>query len=175
MTPRGSYLLQPWRWGLEFIFYASSLVDDGRASWKRIVLVLYWAGTISVAVGGWTTRFVRARRIRMKKSLIAGNSPSLNPSTTTCSLLDSSHSGTKHALATATSVDLGSGGIKVISEGVTNFGVEGIREERRVHASLNMRRKFFHALAVMMFIPGIVVDVRSFLISHISSLTIRNE
>lgn len=71
--------------------------------------------------------------------------------------LDSTN-GSKNALAT--SVDLGSGGIKIISEGVTNFGVEGIREERKVHASLNMRRKFFHALAVTMFIPGIAVDVR---------------
>ena len=40
-------------------------------------------------------------------------------------------------------------------------GAEQAREDKRVHASLNMRRKFFHALAVMMFVPGIAVDVRS--------------
>lgn len=39
------------------------------------------------------------------------------------------------------------------------FGAENAREEKAVHASLNLRRKFFHALAVLMFVPGIAVDV----------------
>lgn len=41
----------------------------------------------------------------------------------------------------------------------SKVGIEMAREEKRVHASLNMRRKFFHALAVVMFVPGIAVDV----------------
>lgn len=180
ITPRGSYLLQPWIWALEFIFYAVESIDGEKgstSSWKRIFLVLYWAGTISVAVGGWTTRFVRARRIRMKKSLMTNNSLSLsNPSST-----PAANGGSPSLLSldtpkstSATSVDLGSGGIKIISEGKTNFGVEGIREERRVHASLNMRRKFFHALAVTMFIPGIAVDVSPSFLSPFLSTNIRD-
>lgn len=48
-----------------------------------------------------------------------------------------------------------------------------------MHASLNMRRKFFHALAVLMFVPGIAVDVRrlpspSYLDAGISTLTLRH-
>ncbi|BGP46622.1 dolichol kinase [Rhodotorula kratochvilovae] len=38
------------------------------------------------------------------------------------------------------------------------IGAESAREEKAVHASLNMRRKFFHALAVLMFVPGIAID-----------------
>ncbi|TNY21389.1 dolichol kinase [Rhodotorula diobovata] len=41
---------------------------------------------------------------------------------------------------------------------VGRVGAESAREEKAVHASLNMRRKFFHALAVLMFVPGIAVD-----------------
>jgi hypothetical protein len=41
-------------------------------------------------------------------------------------------------------------------------GAESARETKAVHASLNMRRKFFHALAVLMFVPGIAIDVSPF-------------
>lgn len=52
--------------------------------------------------------------------------------------------------------------LEMSAEGI-KIGVEGAREEKRVHASLNMRRKFFHALAVALFAPGIVMDVRHLL------------
>ncbi|GAA6024759.1 hypothetical protein JCM10207_008888 [Rhodosporidiobolus poonsookiae] len=41
---------------------------------------------------------------------------------------------------------------------VSAVGAEHARADKAVHASLNMRRKFFHALAVLMFVPGIAVD-----------------
>lgn len=134
-----------WTWAFAFIFYPStsnSTVewrDPNRRfqGWKRLFLVLYWGGTISVAVGGWTTRFVRARRIRMKSSQESTTSTKSSPSL---------------------NVDLTKGVKNVAEQGFS--GVEGLREEKKVHASLNMRRKFFHALAVVMFIPGIAVDVR---------------
>lgn len=59
----------------------------------------------------------------------------------------------------------GSGGLTM--QGGNKVGAELAREEKRVHASLNMRRKFFHALAVLMFVPGIAVDV-----SFLSSLSL---
>ncbi|GAA93631.1 uncharacterized protein L969DRAFT_91296 [Mixia osmundae IAM 14324] len=36
--------------------------------------------------------------------------------------------------------------------------VESAREERRIHVSLDLRRKFFHALAVLLFVPAIALD-----------------
>lgn len=35
-----------------------------------------------------------------------------------------------------------------------------IRDGRRLRAELNWRRKFFHGLALLMFVPGIAIDVR---------------
>jgi hypothetical protein len=48
------------------------------------------------------------------------------------------------------------------SEGNSRLAVEPPnpgKDEKRMHVSLNSRRKFFHALAVIMFIPGIAIDV----------------
>ena len=70
----------------------------------------YWFGVITLAVGGWTTRLVRARRIKM-------------------------------------------------STNAEKTGVESVRQEKRMHVSLDLRRKFFHALAAIMFVPGIAFDV----------------
>ena len=53
-----------------------------------------------------------------------------------------------------------SAGVTMRRPPVGRVGAESAREEKAVHASLNMRRKFFHALAVLMFVPGIAVDVR---------------
>jgi hypothetical protein len=128
----GGGLLRPWFWAVNFIFYGNDGVSvsptlTGWQRWKRIILVAYWIGTVVVAVGGWQTRLVRARRIRMRNGASAMSSKSGADS-------------------------------KQGSEG-PRFGVEQAREEKRVHASLNMRRKFFHALAVTMFVPGIAIDV----------------
>lgn len=141
----GGGLTRPWLWALEFVFYGEDGVVrlgpqdvKGWLAWRRPALVAYWAGTIVVAVGGWQTRLVRARRIRMKSN---GGV-----------LLNNKKGGPDAMLVTSTE------DVKV--------RVESAREEKRVHASLNMRRKFFHALAVTMFVPGIIVDVGNFLLAH---------
>lgn len=142
----GGGLSRPWAWAIEFIVFGddglrgvsiSSHHAKGSARWKRPILVAYWVGTIIVAVGGWQTRLVRARRIHLQNN---GNSPDIITDTPS---------------------------VKVPSDRV-KIGVEGAREEKRIHASLNMRRKFFHALAVMMFAPGIIVDV-SFDLSYLAA------
>lgn len=127
----GGGLRRPWTWAVTLVFYGGDGVPSlvpihGWQRWKRLVLVAYWAGTIVVAVGGWQTRLVRARRIRMRNGASKGSGSEMSK---------------------------GKESAKV--------GAEQAREDKRVHASLNMRRKFFHALAVMMFVPGIAVDVRS--------------
>lgn len=121
-------ITRPWSWAVNFIVYptGNSEKETWWNRWKRLILVTYWGGTITFAIAGWTTRFVRARRIRMKKS--AGGEVSGKVS-------------------------------GVEGEECRGVAMEGMREEKKVHASLNMRRKFFHALAVIMFIPGIAIDV----------------
>ena len=135
----GGNLRTPWTWAAQLLYYGGDgvrvriLGASGWQRWKRLWLVAYWAATIVVAVGGWQTRLVRARRINMGRSHVTDK--------------------------------------KQVEKG-TKIGAETAREEKRVHASLNMRRKFFHALAVIMFVPGIAVDVSrpicSFAVLHIS-------
>ena len=103
------------------------------------MLCAYWAGAVVVAVGGWQTRLVRARRIKMRGqgagALGAGAKPGAG--------------------------EKGPSPRAALRPELAKIGAEQAREERRVHASLNMRRKFFHALAVAMFVPGIAIDVSS--------------
>ena len=126
----GGGLRRPWLWALSFILSGGDGVAPAEGHrWKRVFLGLYWVGVLVVAVGGWQTKFVRARRIRMKT---AGGG----------------------AGGAATTSKAGKEGLKV--------AVELAREEKGFHASLNMRRKFFHALALALFAPGIAVDVSLF-------------
>lgn len=110
--------------------------------WKRLVLIAYWIGTIVIAIVGWQTRLVRARRIRLRNVAVV-------PSTSI----------SQSNVAQGKNGGIG-GGVGVENK----VGAEMATEERRVHASLNMRRKFFHALAVLMFVPGIAIDVSSILL-----------
>lgn len=128
MLGSGGGLRRPWLWALSFFLSGGDGVTPAEGyRWKRLFLGLYWVGVLVVAVGGWQTKFVRARRIRMKNAGGPG-------------------------CATTSSVSKpGKAGPKVAAELA--------REEKSFHASLNMRRKFFHALAVALFAPGIAVDV----------------
>lgn len=117
----GSHIRKPWSWALRYTFYGGDAINGmhgqfrGWPRWRRFTLASYWLGTITLAVGGWQTRLVRARRLKPA----AGHAASATSKT----------------------------------------GIEGLREEKRVHVRLDLRRKFFHALAVVMFLPGIALDV----------------
>ncbi|KAM0750308.1 hypothetical protein T439DRAFT_249873 [Meredithblackwellia eburnea MCA 4105] len=118
-------LRRPWLWAISFVLSGGDGIAPSEGwRWKRIILSAYWLGVLVAAVGGWQTRLVRARRIRMK-----------------------------NAQGSETSKTTGKG----MKEG-SKVGAELAREEKSFHASLNMRRKFFHALAVAMFVPGIAFD-----------------
>ena len=163
-------------------------------------LVAYWAGTVVIAVGGWQTHLVRARRIRVgNKSNTAAmekrdekkrereRANQLKRDTKKeKENLGGVGGGSVSAISTGISETVGgatAGGMKLLgirrkgsgedpnltggpssggmSESVPmgRVGAESARETKAVHASLNMRRKFFHALAVLMFVPGIAIDV----------------
>lgn len=167
----GGNLLRPWTWAASFVvsgtdhsFLSSSPLAPttvtGWKRWKRLVLVAYWVGTIVVAVGGWQTRLVRARRIRMRK----GEAGTLSSPSIALKSVGKKTSNTLGLGGLGLSMGGGGGEGKKDSStlvGIGKVGAEDAREEKRVHASLNMRRKFFHALAVTMFLPGIAIDVSS--------------
>ncbi|GAA5892804.1 hypothetical protein JCM5296_006011 [Sporobolomyces johnsonii] len=152
--------------------------------WKRLLLCAYWGATIVSAVGGWQTHLVRARRIRMRNGVevdkpaggvkgkkdASGGSGAGGPKKLLGMgmpmgmgmSLAGGHGASGAGAATRTG-DGGSGGSASPSASeqapvLGRVGAESARQEKAVHASLNMRRKFFHALAVLMFIPGIAID-----------------
>jgi hypothetical protein len=49
--------------------------------------------------------------------------------------------------------------LRGLAEGAGERGARG--EDRRSAVRRDLRRKFFHALAVVMFVPGIAIDVRA--------------
>ncbi|BGO90062.1 hypothetical protein NBRC10512_003596 [Rhodotorula toruloides] len=142
--------------------------------WRRIALIGYWGATISSAIGGWQTHLVRARRIRMKPpspqpSFVGKSRDSSGTATPTGEGLPAGTTARATAAAAAGKRLLGMGmdamhgasrmgNSHETRDTQVKVGVENAREEKAVHASLNMRRKFFHALAVLMFVPGIAID-----------------
>ncbi|BGP14302.1 dolichol kinase [Rhodosporidiobolus nylandii] len=157
--------------------------ERGRG-WRRIALTAYWATVISSAIGGWQTHLVRARRIRMRSaekakaaeagassSSSAGGAGEASTSSSAAKRLfgalpSRGHSGTgdlppssspvSATFAAAAAAALAPKEDKSLQ--MHRVGAESARVEKAAHASLNMRRKFFHALAVLMFVPGIAVD-----------------
>ncbi|KAJ7739314.1 hypothetical protein B0H14DRAFT_3515801 [Mycena olivaceomarginata] len=126
----------PWMWGLRWVL--------GRR--RRIALLGYWTALGSVSVAGWARQLIRSRRA-------AG-------------------------VGAAAGVGLGYGGVGGMMGGMGMSGMmagmgkaqgAGDANERAVrglgrvprpgaHSGLNARRKFFHALVVVMFVPGVAFD-----------------
>ncbi|GAA6007175.1 hypothetical protein JCM11491_003031 [Sporobolomyces phaffii] len=205
-------LRRPWIWAARFVYRGTSdgvvdrsPPDAGWAKrWKRIGLIAYWGATVVVAVGGWQTHLVRARRIRVGSSTRAQNGASASEKQRDDKKQREreqragaglgKRDGKKEKESGVASISTGisgtvggatAGGMKLLgirsarrgsgedvnqagggpssggaSESVPmgRVGAESARETKAVHASLNMRRKFFHALAVVMFVPGIAID-----------------
>lgn len=130
----GGNLWTAWAWPARFSILGGDGVEgmhgeySGWKRWRRIALSLYWLGIVTAAVGGWQTRIVRARRIRLAK--------------------------TRNLVKTAENCSN-----PVKNAALTVAGISELREDRRMHVALDLRRKFFHALAVLMFIPAIIIDV----------------
>lgn len=153
----------PWLW---VIFW----VLEGRNQWSRPVLLAYWGLLCSISVAGWNRQLARSRRYRSRsaatgagENLIANEAPASAVSTTSNS----------HAHANGQLNDFGAAGIspgaltltfpKLPNGANVSNAASDLMDAADKHVptlGLNARRKFFHALAVAMFVPGIAYDVR---------------
>jgi dolichol kinase len=143
----------PWMWAIYWIL-------QGRRSWTRPLLVVYWATLVTLSIWGWNRRLTRMRRFR----------PTLNGSTT--SYPTAASSGVSSATSEVEPATTGgSGWAPGVPSGAQVQGLVTQANEmaaelldaagQRVPAlGLNARRKFFHGLAVAMFLPAIWIDVR---------------
>ena len=131
----GGRLTTAWVWAAQYTLLGGdglskqSTTAFGWHRWRRMALTIYWLAIITAAVGGWQTRLVRARRIRLAKNK-------------------------------NTSLTAENGGSLVNKAVLDLIETRDIRGNRRMHVALDLRRKFFHALAVIMFVPAIAIEVR---------------
>jgi dolichol kinase len=161
----------PWMWAIWWM-------AEGSRWWSRLGLLGYWGTLAAISVGGWELQLAKARKGRAwisvgsNRNVIAVSpSPALTPvtgkneipaSTTTSSLGVES---ARPASSTVTARSFASTTASLTNG--TTAGVEASSSTSRAGRmmgkvpilSLNGRRKFFHGLAVLMFIPGIYIDV----------------
>jgi dolichol kinase len=132
----------PWIW---VIFW----VLEGRKKWSRPLLLIYWFLLGSISVAGWNRQLARSRRYRHRDSMtIPGSFDHASIAST-----DTSNPPTPV-----------SGALGLTFPNLPNLpnGATDLLDAADKHVptlGLNARRKFFHALAVVMFLPGIAFDV----------------
>jgi dolichol kinase len=150
----------PWLW---VIFW----VLEGRNQWSRPALLAYWGLLCSISVAGWNRQLARSRRYKSRggtgETFIANEATTSAVSTTSNS----------HALANGQLTDSGPAPSspgpltltfpKLPNGANVSNAASDLMDAADKHVptlGLNARRKFFHALAVAMFVPGIAYDVR---------------
>jgi dolichol kinase len=148
----------PWLW---VVFY----ILEGRRNWSRPVLLAYWASLGCISVAGWNRQLARSRRYRSRgtggENLVSAaldapappaaadlagalTSPSLQPS----------QGGGGGALSLTFSNLPNPANVSNVATDLLDAADKHVPT-----LGLNARRKFFHALAVVMFVPGVALDV----------------
>lgn len=146
------------RWSLGWrdpFVWAAMFVVEGKHWYTRPILLSYWALLAVISVAGWSRQLVRARRHRRYD-------PPSQPTRAERHMVAAPHQGTSLAsapvaLAVPASGPGAGGGQDTNSSGFATM--MDAADQRLPTFSVNARRKFFHALAVVMFVPGIAIDV----------------
>ncbi|KAJ3828227.1 hypothetical protein F5880DRAFT_1531880 [Lentinula raphanica] len=151
----------PWLWVILYIL-------EGRKQWSRPALLIYWAVLGSISVAGWNRQLARSRRFRARnaagENLIVPGSGGAYDSSMPAPQSSGNSSDTQNG-------GTGSGGsasalgltfpnlpnLPHLSNGVATDLLDAA-DKHVPTLRLNARRKFFHALTVVMFIPGIAFD-----------------
>jgi MFS family permease len=150
----------PWLWAVFYLL-------DGRRKWSRGALLAYWGLLGSISVAGWTRQLARSRKYPHRSRTEAAMSAISNGDhaiPTPNASVESSVSSTPPPVS-ANALGLSFPTLPNLpnlpnlpsSQDVTN--VLDAADKHVPTLSLNARRKFFHILAVVMFVPGIAIDV----------------
>lgn len=115
------------------MFWVMKWLMEGKRWYTRFALIGYWATLAVISVAGWTRQLNRARRHR--RYVVPGTSVK-EPNGQALPGAEGRLSGVATQMMDAA-------------------------DQRLPTLSVNARRKFFHALAVVMFVPGIAIDVSS--------------
>ncbi len=163
----------PWVWAVLWLL-------EGKTKWARPALLAYWAALGSISVAGWNRQLARSRRYRTRpmasmtnESVVAPASGAAENSRPSTPIGSSSTGNTRPPPSPSEDVQHPLGlnfpnlsnlpnlpNLQQLGNG-TNVATELLdaADKRVPTLSLNARRKFFHVLAVVMFVPGVAVDV----------------
>jgi dolichol kinase len=144
----------PWLWVLHWLL-------EGKKIWTRPILLLYWGLLCCISVAAWNRQLARSRKYWSRNT-----PPPVIETTLSENVSETSDAAPSHGLANGgVSATLGlpfptlpNG--KNVSDVATDL--LDAADKHVPTLSLNARRKFFHVLAVVMFLPGIIIDVRAF-------------
>jgi len=138
----------PWVWAVFWLF-------EGRKSWSRIALLVYWGALGSISVAGWNRQLARARRYRhltnsSGSGVVVPGVPSLDAGN------DNGVASMSGSATLVNGVNVTNVNVDRLASAATEF--LDAADKRVPTLGRNARRKFFHALAVVMLLPGIVFD-----------------
>lgn len=144
----------PWLWVIFWIL-------QGKRKWTRPLLLGYWALLGSISVAWWNRQLSRSRRYKTRNAAgnLGDNGTLMTP------MIQIQRSGEPVTPATAPSAGLGLAFANLPNLPNLPNGTQVATDlldaaDKHVPTlSMNARRKFFHALAVVMFLPGVAVDV----------------
>ncbi|WVQ76542.1 hypothetical protein IAR50_006212 [Cryptococcus sp. DSM 104548] len=135
----------PYTWVIWFTF-------EGTHAWTRLALVAYWVGLAVISVAGWERQLNRARRHR--RYTVPGTAASRGEAAPPSAGMSKSSSNPGNVAVPASN---GHGASQAGFSGAATQMMDAA-DQRMPTLSVNARRKSFHALAVIMFVPGIAVD-----------------
>ncbi|KAF8802541.1 hypothetical protein BYT27DRAFT_7341419 [Phlegmacium glaucopus] len=151
----------PWLWVIFRII-------EGKKKWSRPALLLYWVLLCIISVAGWNRQLARSRRFRPRNQATAESAASLNLGDAPSMSSATESFGGNLTTTPPVSGPLGMSfpttfpNISNLPNGANMSNVAtDLLDAADKHVptlGLNARRKFFHGLAVVMFIPGVALD-----------------
>ncbi|KAE9408409.1 hypothetical protein BT96DRAFT_954008 [Gymnopus androsaceus JB14] len=152
----------PWLWVILWLL-------EGRKQWSRPALLIYWGALGSLSVAGWNRQLARSRKFRAWNSdnvIVPGSAGAAGaPTSFTDGNGNASGSGNSSDTQNGPLTSAGALGLTFpnlpnlpqLSNGVATDILD--RADKHVPTlGSNARRKFFHALTVVMFVPGVAFD-----------------
>ncbi|KAI5998742.1 Fph type histidine kinase [Pisolithus albus] len=138
----------PWLWVIFWIL-------EGRKKWTRPLLLAYWALLGSISVAGWNRQLSRSRKYRPRTASVHPGEGVMQVVPVAASQSQKATEGAPLASPT--------GGLGLTFPQLPNGSqvATDLLDAADKHVptlGVNARRKFFHGLAVAMFLPGVAVD-----------------
>jgi hypothetical protein len=147
----------PWLWVVFWIL-------EGKRTWSRPLLLAYWGLLGSISVAGWNRQLARSRRYRPRNATTGTGENVIVPVPEEPSSYSSESNGSLVGGLNFPNLIDNLPALPNIPNGANvSLRAADFLDAADKHVptlSLNARRKFFHALAVAMFLPGVACDVR---------------